>query len=287
MIKLPNINPEKVTDEIAAFILKQVKDNDKTGCVVGLSGGVDSTVSAAIAKKAFLDKKLELVGYILPSDINKKEDTEDGIKVAKKLGIRYEVIDITKHIKAFKTTNKEVFSNNYDKGNMLSRIRANILSTKAASENKLVLGTGNKDEDFGIGYYTLFGDGAVHLSPIANLSKRLVKQMAIYLGFDEAAKRIPTAALEHGQTDFKDLGYSYEAVELVIVGLNSLTIDEIKKEPEVIKVIKKDIADYKEEFETKFNSVSEVVDDILKRHELAKSKMEIIHPPAAEISLEY
>ena len=69
-----------------------------------------------------------------------------------------------------------------------------------------VIGTGNRDEDYGVGYYTLFGGGAVHLSPIGNLPKRMVREMAAYLGFDDLAERVSTAGLEPGQTCFKDLG---------------------------------------------------------------------------------
>jgi len=82
----------------------------------------------------------------------------------------------------------------------------------------LVVGTGNKDEDFGVAYYTLFGDGAVHLSPIGNLPKRLVREMAAYLGFDDLAGRVSMAGLEPGQTSFKDLGCDYEFAEVVLAG---------------------------------------------------------------------
>jgi NAD+ synthetase len=165
----------------------------------------------------------------------------------------------------------------------MSRIRANILSTKSATEKKCVIGTGNKDEDFGIGYYTLFGDGAVHMSPIGNLSKRLVRQMAEYLGFAETAKREPTAGLEPGQTDAKDLGYGYDAVEIVLEGLRQGFAAEIlSQHPQVRGTIEPMLA------VSKFSNVQQVVDDILKRHyTMALPKQEIIHPPAADVTLEY
>lgn len=204
-ILLPEIDPKQAVTEIGDFVIDTLTRTNSTGCVIGLSGGVDSTTTAAILKKAF-DRynstrqtvELELVGYILPSAINNPVDTEDGIAIAKKLGIRYETQNLEPIVDAYKTTNPEAFDNKFDQGNMTSRIRANVLNTKAATGRKTVAGTGNKDEDFGIGYYTLFGDGAVHMSPIGNLSKRLVYQMASYLGFEDIANKEPTAGLEPG-----------------------------------------------------------------------------------------
>ena len=220
-IKLAKINPEIVEKEIGDFIVDEVTKIGFAGGIIGLSGGVDSTVTAAIAKNAFdrynlehPDKKLELVGYILPSKINNLKDTEDGIKVAKKLGIRYEVCDIEPIVNSYKGIFPELDNITYQKANLMSEIRATVLHAKSSLEKKLVVGTGNRDEDFELAYYTLFGDGAVHLSPIAGLPKRLVCQIADYLGFSKVAKKTPTAGLEKNQTDFKDLGYSYGFSEL-------------------------------------------------------------------------
>ena len=290
-IKLPTMDPEKVADEIGDFIVKTILKIKKTGAVIGLSGGVDSTVVAALTKRAFekynaenknSDQKLELVGYMLPSSTNQQADKDDAIKVAEKLGIRYEIQSIEPIVQSYENTNPEAIKNPYDKGNLMARIRANILSTKSATENKILLGTGNKDEDFGIGYYTLFGDGAVHLSPIGNLSKRLVRQMAEYLGFPKIAKRVATAGLEPGQTDFKDLGYGYDAVEIVINGLEQgLTPKELIKNKQIAEIIEPQL-----KLGEKFETVEKAIKDILNKHNnIALPKMEIIHPPTAPITL--
>lgn len=299
-ILLPDLDSEQAATEIGEFVVKQVLLHSSTGCVIGLSGGVDSTTTAALIKKAFdrynssvsadnQKKQLEVVGYILPSNTNNPDDTRDGISVAERLGIRYEVHSIEKVVEAFLSTNPEALAVKYDKGNLMSRIRANVLSTKAASENKTLAGTGNKDEDFGIGYYTLFGDGAVHISPIGSLSKRLVQQMACYFGFEDIAKRIPTAGLEPGQTDYKDLGYGYDIVELVSEGFSQgFTREELIVHSQVKPIIEQQIKQYESMYcHKKFSSVSEVVDDITRRHYIADEKAKIIHPPMASVTLTY
>ncbi|MFH1182287.1 MAG: NAD(+) synthase [Candidatus Woesearchaeota archaeon] len=283
-ILLPEMDPEKVAGEIGEFIVAACSEVGATGVVIGLSGGVDSTTTAALAADAFRKQAagLEVVGYILPTKLNAQADTLDGISVAKNLGIRYEVLDLEPIVEAHKCTNPEAFRSNYEKGNMISRIRANILSTKAATERKIVMGTGNKDEDFGVGYYTLFGDGAVHMSPIGNLPKRLVRQMARHYGFNGIAGKEPSAGLEPGQTDFKDLGYSFDSVEIVLEGLRQgFTSEQLYIHPQVRKCIEHELGQ-------KFNSVDAAVNDIIRRHyEIAIPKMKIIHPEAAKVTLIY
>jgi len=153
-----------------------------------------------------------------------------------------------------------------------------------------VIGTGNKDEDYGVGYYTLFGDGAVHLNPIGALSKRLVRQMACYLGFDKIAGREPTAALEPNQTDFKDLGYDYDAVELIIEGKDQgFSKKQLIHHHQVNLLVKSQIKKYETSFGyRKFSTVEQVVDDILDKHiKNALLKSDIVHPYVPKIILRY
>ena len=291
-IKLAYMNPENVSKEIGAFVIDMALKHNVNGYVMGLSGGIDSSTTAALIKNAFdiynetHDNKLELVGYILPSGTNNPADERDAVRVAEQLGIRYEIHSIDTIVDAYRTTNPEALESQYDKGNMMSRIRANVLSTKAATEGKMVAGTGNNDEDFCLGYYTLFGDGAVHISPIGNLSKRLVKEMASYLGLpDDIVNRVPTAGLEPGQTDFGDLGYSYQTAELVIRGLNQgISRKDMPYNSQVRLHINEEISSQPN---PKFSAAEDVVYDIFERHEIAKLKASLIHPPAAPVTLEY
>ena len=295
-IKLAKMDCETVANEIGDFVIKTVLDVERTGCIVGLSGGVDSSTTASLVQRAFKrhnvesQTRLELIGYILPSKINHPDDTQDAEAVAVALGLRYEVHDIEKIVDAFHLTNPEAFDNKFDKGNLISRARANLLSTKASTGKKVIAGTGNRDEDFGIGYYTLFGDGAVHISPIAGLSKRLVREMAGYLGIDRRiVGREPTAGLEPGQSDFKDLGYDYDVVELVTEGLvQGLSAAELIAHEQVAILVEKQIRQYQSVFgKAKFQTVEQVVNDVLKRHTQAKKKMKIVHPPTPDITLHF
>jgi NAD+ synthase len=292
-IKLARMDSKKVSVEIGDFVIGQVAATGACGCVVGLSGGVDSSTTAALIKRAFdrhTAASYELVGYILPTSLNRQEDVRDAEAVAGKLGIRCEIHSIEAPVEGFRATNPEAFASIFHKGNMISRVRANVLSTKAATEKKILAGTGNRDEDFGIGYYTLFGDGAVHLSPIGGLPKRLVREMASFLGLDKAiVERTPTAGLEPGQSDYKDLGYDYDVVELVSEGVvQGFSRDELHRHDQIVPLVEKQLGHYRKVYGNgKFTSVKEVVEDILRRHELAKGKMRIIHPPSPDISLEY
>jgi NAD+ synthase len=298
-IKLATMDCNQVCEEIGDFVIEAVLETASTGCVIGLSGGVDSSTAAALIKTGFdrhnakLAKghqALELVGYILPSVINIQNDTTDAESVARHLGIRYEIHSIEGLVEAFRLTNPEALESKFHKGNMISRIRANVLSTKAATENKILAGTGNRDEDFGIGYYTLFGDGAVHISPIAGMPKRLVREMAAFMGLDkQIINREPTAGLEPQQSDFKDLGYDYEVVEIVTDGLNQgFSRQELIRHGQIVPLIERQIQQYRSIYGAdKFESVQAVVEDVLKRHQQAKRKMKIIHPPTPKITLSY
>jgi len=295
-IKLPSMNCETVCREIGDFVIATIFQNQSSGCVIGLSGGVDSSTTAALIKTAIEhhnktgDPNFELIGYILPSSVNKMEDAKDAEIIAQALGIRYEMHTIEKLVEAFQTTNPEAFEENYHRGNLISRVRANVLSTKAATEHKILAGTGNKDEDFGIGYYTLFGDGAVHISPIAGLSKRLVREMAAFLGVDDTIiHRVPTAGLEPGQSDFKDLGYDYDVVELVTEGFEQgFSKEQLVTHSQIAPLVEKQIEHYKSTYgDPQLTSVEQVIDDITRRHHLALGKVKIVHPPTPEITLIY
>ena len=296
------------------------------GAVLGMSGGVDSSVVAVLTKRAFNrlvtcgtckyqndglchtpglvvpsrvpsdghcsgahgDVPLKLRGFSLPTNFNKVEDQHDAQRVAESYKILLEMIDLGPVVRETESLffNKVVSGSlvqgltSYDRGNMIARIRANILWTLAARYKSIVMGTGNKDEDYGVGYYTLLGDGAVYMNPIGFLSKRLVREVGTKLGLPEdLVKRMPTAGLEAGQTDEKDLGYTYEFVELVIEGIDQgFSLNDLV-DHSMIEIAAWGV--------NKFRTRREAIFDILHRHDLAKRKAEYIRPKVPNIKLEY
>ncbi len=291
-IKLMSIDPESVVDSISSFVVSFVLENNKKGYVIGLSGGIDSSVTATIISNAFEeynknnDNKLFLKGFILPSNINSNDEYRRAVFLAEKLDFPYEFVSIQSVVDQYDNIIFELKENKYHRGNLISRVRANFLHTFASLEDKLVAGTGNRDEDFGIGYYTLFGDGAVHISPIGNLPKRLVYQVAEYLDVDKSIiSAVPTAGLEPGQSDFFDLGYSYFFVELVTSALyQKFTLNDLYEHPQILDVANKDLKKYKEVFgRQKFSSVKSMVDDVYRRHKIALKKARLVSPKIAPI----
>ncbi len=277
-IKLSKIDLEIVKKEIENFILNNILTAGKEGGVLGISGGIDSTTVAYLTKLAFdkhnklANKKLKLTGLIMPSKVNESNDLEDAIFVAKELGIDYKIISVQNIAECFIESMKEDIKSEYHKGNLFSEIRAIILSRQAASNNSLILGTGNRDEDYGLGYFTKRGDGQVDISPIGELSKRQVREMAKYLGIPEKlVHRIPTAGLWQGQTDEQELGFSYLEAEIVIAGKDQgYSRDDIKEITNFGKVRKNQEENV------------DIVDKILDMHINNKFKMEM--PPLAKIT---
>jgi NAD+ synthase len=237
-IKLLNFKygVEYALEELANQVIQFTKGTGASGGVVGLSGGVDSSTVAYLCKYAFdnynkknLDR-LSLYGLIMPAKTNNPLDTNDGKKIAENLNIESKVILIDpiaeKFIESFPLIKDEFVI-----GNLYSEIRAILLSRMAAIKNCRVMGTGNKDEDYVLGYFTKRGDGAVDNNILGNLPKRLVKELASYLKVPEGiVYKRPTAGLWVGQTDEGELGYAYDQAELIKNGFDQgFSINEIKK----------------------------------------------------------
>ncbi|MEM4472688.1 MAG: NAD+ synthase [Archaeoglobaceae archaeon] len=206
------MNFRAIEERITNFIREQVEKSNSTGVVLGLSGGIDSAVVAFLCTKA-LGREKVLANIMPEKGVTMKEDLEDALLVAKKLGIEYNIIEISPIVKLF----LDILGENKNAViNLKPRIRMIINYFYANKLRRLVAGTGNKSEIM-IGYFTKFGDGGVDFQPIGDLYKTEIFEFARYLGVPERIiKKRPTAGLYVGQTDEEEIGMSYYELDEIL-----------------------------------------------------------------------
>nr|WP_048060681.1 NAD+ synthase [Methanothermus fervidus] len=203
----------EVINKIENFISRKVEEAGANGVVLGLSGGIDSSVVAYLSKKALGSKNV--FGLIMPSETTKEEDVKDAISIAKNLGINYEIINIEPILKKFRSMCKHK-GNKIAIANLGPRVRMTILYYHSNSLNSLVAGTGNKSELL-IGYFTKYGDGGVDILPIGDLYKTQVRKIAYELGVPKKIiEKPPSAGLWRGQTDEDEIGLDYETLDKIL-----------------------------------------------------------------------
>ena len=182
--------------------------------VVGVSGGIDSSVASTICA---LTKKKTIVLSMPIKQIKEQQDLsfkhQEWLKNKFK-NVESHLVILDNVFKSFKTSLSE-FDNEHGLANSRARLRMITLYQVAASKNGIVVGTGNKVEDFGVGFYTKYGDGGVDISPIADCTKSQVWDMGKKLGIlEEIIEAQPTDGLwDDGRTDVAQLGMSYEELE--------------------------------------------------------------------------
>ena len=203
--------------DIEKFLKDYLEDSHMEKYILGISGGVDSSLCAVLAKNAVGKERLHCV--IIPIE-SLPEDQEDAIKLASEYDLHYTIVDASE---SFREYVKEFQRNglSLDKstlGNLKARMRMSILYAIAQHEKGLVIGTDNADERY-VGYYTKWGDGACDILPIAHLVKGEVVEASKILGMSPAlAERVPSAGLYQGQTDEKELGVSYKELDAFVLG---------------------------------------------------------------------
>ncbi len=205
----------KLVDDITNWIRIQVEQARVEGVVLGLSGGVDSSVVAALSRKAVGDRVL---GLIMPCG-GSPVDEEDALFVASQLGIKTERINLEAVYRGM----LEVLpsGNKLALANLKPRLRMITLYYYANNLNYLVAGTGNKSEIM-VGYFTKYGDGGVDILPIGGLVKSQVRELAKELGIPkEIIDKPPSAGLWEGQTDEGELGITYAELDKTIQALES------------------------------------------------------------------
>ncbi len=216
---------ERTITEIAEFIRRYVEAAGADGVVVGVSGGIDSSVALALAVKAL--GKEHVTALILPDRrTTPNQDVNDALTLVKLFDVRYHLIYIDDIVDAFSKIPFFDPDNNIATGNLRARVRMNILYYFANRFNNLVLGTGDRSEIL-IGYFTKYGDGAVDLLPLACLYKTQVRHIAQWLGVPERIIKKPSSPrLWPGHLAEKELGMKYEDIDLILYGLFDLGLTE-------------------------------------------------------------
>ena len=198
---------------IVGFIKKQLTSARFSKLIVGLSGGIDSSVTAALCVKAVgIDN---VFGVMLPYHKSHPNSLNHAIEVAVKLGIKHELIDISPMVDSY-FEKYATDANILRRGNRMARERMCVLFDLSAKYKALVAGTGNLSELM-IGYCTQYGDSACAFEPLGYLYKTEVYQMAEILGLPQSViTKEPTADLWEGQTDEDEMGIKYAELDEIL-----------------------------------------------------------------------
>jgi NAD+ synthase len=195
---------------ISAWIKEKVREAGAEGIVLGLSGGVDSALTAALARKALGDKVL---GLLMPCHSD-PTDLEHGKLVAERFGLETTYVDLGPVFDRLRASLPR--GDDMAVANLKPRLRMTTLYYFANSRNYLVAGTGNKSE-LTIGYSTKYGDGGVDILPLGDLLKSQVRELARELGVpQEIIAKPPSAGLWPGQTDEGEMGITYDELDRTI-----------------------------------------------------------------------
>jgi|TARA_B110000263_G_C15242739_1_gene480198 NAD+ synthase len=216
------------TIERINYIKKWIEDYCKSmpkepeSLVIGISGGIDSSVTSAICS---LTRKKTIVLSMPIKQIKKQQDLS--LKHQEWLQNKFKNVEshliiLDNLFKSFKVSLSE-FDNEHGFANSRARLRMTTLYQVAAANNGIVVGTGNKVEDFGVGFYTKYGDGGVDISPIADCTKTQVWEMGKELKIlDEIIKAEPTDGLwDDGRSDVDQLGMNYQELEKAMLDNNN------------------------------------------------------------------
>ena len=217
--------------EISLWLKNYLIDNKLKSFVIGISGGIDSAVSSTLCAMT----GLKTIVVTMPIHQN-PEETNRGINHCNWLSKKYQNIEVlnielTEVYEQFKKTMPRNFNSTLALANHRARIRMSTLYLIAANKFGLVVGTGNKVEDFGVGFYTKYGDGGVDISPIADLMKSEVYELGSNLGIiNSILTAKPTDGLwDDGRTDEDQLGVSYDELEWAMTHDGKIMNDKQKK----------------------------------------------------------
>ncbi len=206
------LNTDKATTTIKRFITGKLLQSGLSGYVVGLSGGIDSSVSATLAVQAVGKEKV--LGVLMPYRTSSESSVTDAMNLVRQLGIDHRRIDISPMIDAYFPEINE--GNRLRAGNKMARERMAILFDIAAETDRLVLGSGNRSE-IALGYTTWFGDSACSVNPNGELYKTEIREVARAIGIpQEIIDKPPSADLWTDQTDEGEIGVTYEQIDGIL-----------------------------------------------------------------------
>ncbi len=234
-----HLHPELACRVLADFIADGNRSAGTQGMVLGLSGGVDSALSAALATRGLGPERVH--AFILPYRESSPDSRADAEAVAETFGFSARVIDISAMVDSYFDEN-EGEADPVRRGNLMARVRMSILFDQAKKLGSLVLGTSNKTEIL-LGYSTIFGDNASSLNPLGDLFKQQVWQLAGHLDIPpQVVSKKPSADLWPGQTDEAELGFSYATADEVLYlmfnqGLTAAEVVDIGYPEEVVAKI--------------------------------------------------
>lgn len=218
---------EHTAEAIVSFIRQKLEESGAKGIVVGMSGGVDSSVVAVLCVRALGPKRV--LGLILPSADSDPEDRKDALAMARQLGIQTQEISIASFVAAFEAE-LDATSDRVLLANIKARCRMIALYHVARREQLIVIGTSNKSE-YALGYFTKWGDGGADFAPLGDLYKTQVRALAKELEIPaKICEKVPTAGLWPGQTDEGELGITYDRLDQILHGIEfGLDAAEIRR----------------------------------------------------------
>lgn len=216
------LDAQEATLALTRFIRDHVEDAGVNGVVLGLSGGLDSAVAAALAVRALGSERVHPV--FMPAASTPPADREQVQRLCDQLGLRLRDHNVDPIIEA--VTGVTGQSDRDTIANAAARARMSVLYAIARNQGLLVLGTSNKSELL-VGYFTKYGDGGSDLLPMGDLYKTQVRILAGHLGLPQwIIDKAPTAGLWEGQTDEDELGINYTELDRILLGFELGMDDE-------------------------------------------------------------
>lgn len=217
------IQPDLTRRLLVEFIRNETRKFGFNRVVLGISGGIDSALSATLAAEALGPENV--VGLMLPYKTSSPESEAHARLLIEQLGLPHDKIDITDMAEPLLKRYGEM--NNLRRGNILARMRMIVVFDRSSMENALVLGTSNKTE-YLLGYTTWYGDSAASIQPIGDLYKTQIRALSRAIGVPAPiVDKKPSADLWPGQTDEAEMGLSYDLADQVLY----LLVDE-RQDPE-------------------------------------------------------